>query len=111
MEAFAFDVCAHCCSLLVVELCEQLYVRFLDALFPQGRPHAAVPHCVEGSLQVDGCDPQRLVPLGGSLSELLERVNVVCRGVAWSETCLVIGLVVVLCGLLSFEEKLAEEFL
>ena len=68
------------------------------------------PTVSEGSLQVDGCDPQRMVPLGGSLSELPERVKVVCRGVARSETCLVIGLVVVLCGLLSFEDKLAEEF-
>ena len=34
----------------------------------------------------------------------------VCRGVAWSETCLDNGLVVVKCGLWSFEEKLAEEF-
>ena len=70
-----------------------------DALFPQGRPHSTVLHCVENFLEVDGCDPQRLVPLGGSLSELLERVKVVCRGVAWSETCLVSGLVVVQCGL------------
>ena len=33
-------------------------------------------------LKVDGCDAQRLVPLGGSLSELPERVKVVCCGVA-----------------------------
>ena len=44
---------------------------------------------------VDGCDPQRLVPLGGSLSELLEREG----GVARSEASLVSGLVGVWRGL------------
>ena len=36
---------------------------------------------------VDGSNPQWLAPLGGSLSELLEREKVVCRGEAWSEAC------------------------
>ena len=59
-------------------------------LAPQGLPHATVFLCIEGFFfEVDGCDPQRLVPLGGSLSELLEREKVVCCGVARSEACLV----------------------
>ena len=45
-----------------------------------------------------------------ALSELLEREKVVCRGVAWSGTCLVRGFVVVRCGSSSLEEELAEEF-
>ena len=60
-----------------------------------GLPYAAVLHCVEGFSEVDGCDPQRLVPLGASLSELLQREKAVCRGVARSKACLVSGLVVV----------------
>ena len=83
---------------MVAEILEKLYVWSSSALFPQSRPYAAVLHCVEGFLEVDGCDPKRLVPLGDSLSELLERVKVVCRAVAWSETCPVSGLVVVLRG-------------
>ena len=62
-----------------------LYVWFLDTLLPQGRPYAAVLHCVEGFFEVDGCDPQRPVPLGDSLPELLEREEVFCRAVARSE--------------------------
>ena len=80
VEVFAFDICACCCSRLVVELCELLYVWFLDALFPQGRPYAAVLHCVESFLEIDGCDPQRLVPLGGSVG-----VAGTCKsGLSWS---------------------------
>ena len=78
----------HCCSLMGVELREKLYVWFLDALLPQGLPCAAVFPCVEGCFEVDGCDPQRLVPV--ALSELLERKKeIICRGVARSEACLV----------------------
>ena len=43
--------------------------------------------------EIDGCDPQRLVPLGSSLSELLERERVLCRGVARSEACFVSRLI------------------
>ena len=39
------------------------------------------------------------MPLGGSVSELQEHEKVVCRGVAWSEDCLVSGLVGVWRGL------------
>ena len=67
-----------------------------------------MPLGVEWFLEGDGCDPEWLVPLGSSLPELLEREQVVCRGVAWSEACLVIGLVGVSCGLLTLD--LAKEF-
>ena len=51
-------------------------------------------------LEVGGCDPQRLVSLGGSLSELLEREKVVCHEKPGrSEACLVSGLVGVQRGL------------
>ena len=61
--------------------------------------------------EADDCDPQRLVPLGGclSLSELLERGKVVSRGEAWSEACLVSGLVGVQRGLSSLENEPTEE--
>ena len=47
MELFDFDVGVYCCSLLVVEHCEQLYVWLLNDLFPQGLPYAAVLYSVE----------------------------------------------------------------
>ena len=37
-------------------------------------------------------------------------VNKVCRGVAWSEACMVNRLTGVYCGLKTFEEELSEEF-
>ena len=60
--------------------------------------------------EVDGGDPQWLVPLSGSLSNLLERELVVCRAVAWSEACSVSALVGVQRGLWPFEEELAEVY-
>ena len=85
--------------MLVVELCE-LAVCI----------QRCCAHCVEGLFEVDDCDPQRLAPLGGSLSELLERQKVVYRGEAQSEVGSVIGLIVVQFGLWSLEEELAKEF-
>ena len=41
--------------------------------------------------EVNGCDPKRLVPFGGSLSKLLQREKVVFCGEARSEACLVSG--------------------
>ena len=38
---------------------------------------AAVLHCVEWLLEVDGCDPKCLVPHGSFLSELLECVYMI----------------------------------
>ena len=62
------------------------------------RPCAVVP-VVKSSRMVDGWDPERLVPVSGSRSELLEREQVACRGAARSEFCLASGLVGVWCGL------------
>ena len=66
----------------------ELYVRFLDALSLKA---VRTLLCQRLFFEVDGCDPQRLVPL----SELLERAKMVCGGVAQSKACLVSGLVVV----------------
>ena len=52
---------------------------------------------------VDGCHT-------AALCELREREQVVCRGVAQSEACLVSGLVGAQRGLLTLEEELAAEF-
>ena len=60
--------------------------------------HTLLCSTVKAFFEVDDCDPKRLVPLGGSLSELL------CREPAWFEACLVSGLVgvnqwgVIACG-------------
>ena len=90
VKLFASDVGVHCYSLLVVKkLCGHLYEWLLDALFSQGHPHAAVLNCVECLVEINGCDPKSLVPLGGSPSELLVRQQVVCRRVAQSEAWLV----------------------
>ena len=51
-------------------------------------------NCVECLSEVNGCDAKWLVPLGGSLSELPEREQVICRVWSW---------------LWTFEEELAEE--
>ena len=51
------------------------------------------------SLEADHTLLCSTVPLGTSLSDMLEREHVVCRGVAKSEACLVSGLVGVQRGL------------
>ena len=66
-------------------------------------PYAAVLNLCPMALDVAGCDLQRLAPLGGSLSELLEREEAACRGRG--------VLVGVQRGLLSPEEVRAEEFI
>ena len=60
--------------------------------------------------EVNGCDPKRLVPIGGPLLEALECVDVVRRGLAWSGACLLNRLARVKCGLYTFEEEMAEQF-
>ena len=72
VELFAFGVCEQVCSLCVVKL-SHLYLVILNAFLSLGPPHAAVLNCVEFFFDVNGCDPEWLVPLSGSLSELLER--------------------------------------
>ena len=52
--------------------------------------------------------PKRLVPIGGPLSEVLECVHVVRRGLAWSGACFLNRLARVKCGLYTFEEEMAE---
>ena len=64
-------------SLLEVEVFGRR--ALLNALFPQGRPYAAVLHCVEGSLEV-GCDPA-----AGATRWLSVRVAGTCKcGLSWS---------------------------
>ena len=63
---FECDVGVHC-SLLLAKHCAHLYVWFLDALFPQSLPYAAVGS-VECLFEINGCNPKRLWPLGDSLS-------------------------------------------
>ena len=97
------------CALLLAgcrEALRSICVCLLSALFTRGPPFAAVLNCVVCLLDVDGCGPKSLVPVGGTLSELLECVQVVICGVAWSEACLVVKLVGVLCGLQTSEEEL-----
>ena len=83
VELLACDVGVFCCSLLVVKLCEHLYVWLLNALFLQGLPKLLCS-MVSNVFLKPVAATQR-----GSLSELLEREQVVCRGVDQSEACLV----------------------
>ena len=99
LELLAFDVSVCCLPLRVVEFCEHLCVGLLSPLLSQGCPYAAVLNRFECIFVVNGCEPKWLVPLGGPLSEPLEYVLVVRRGVALSETCLINGFAGVWCGL------------
>ena len=99
VEVFACGVYVHCCLLCVIKRSQHLHVWLLNSLLAQDAPNAAVFNCVECLLEVNGCDPKCLVPFGGHVSELLECVQVVRRGAAWSEACLVDRLLSVLCGL------------
>ena len=80
VELLACDVFAHCCSLLVVKLCEYLYLKLLDSLFS---------------------------PMAATQSGWLHSVAL-CLGVAWPDACLVNKLAGVQWGLWAFEEELAE---
>ena len=85
--------CVYCCSLLVLEPCEQRHVWFPKAFFPQGFPYVAVLNCV-------GCFFLKSMLATQSGWRHLESEKVVCRGVAQSEACLVNRLdgVYVCCG-------------
>ena len=84
MELLVFDVHVHVCSLFVVER--------PSISFPHSLPHAVL-NCVECLFEADGFDPEWLVPLSGSLSDLMEREQAVGRRAARSKACLVSGLV------------------
>ena len=60
-------------------LCEQLYVWFLDASFPQSRPHAAVLQSVGCCFVKSIAATQSGWPHSAALTELLEHESKVGR--------------------------------